>query len=177
MIFVPPPAVIHLVLLGPMGVGKTTTGRRLAETLERPFIDCDDQIEDRTGQTSRDVAAAAGVAVLHELEAEVLHAALDSTEPAVVTAAASAVDRSRGRAALAKQTCVLLRAPAAVIAARSDEQPHRRPTDPSERERLLRGRWERWLRLSAVVVDVGSLPPDVVVATILDGLGFGAAGE
>ena len=36
-------------LIGPMGAGKSTVGRRLAHMLKRRFIDCDKEIERRTG--------------------------------------------------------------------------------------------------------------------------------
>ena len=35
----------HIFLIGPMGVGKTTIGKRLADLLDRPFIDIDKEIE------------------------------------------------------------------------------------------------------------------------------------
>ena len=34
-----------LVLVGMMGVGKSTVGRKLAQLLERPFCDADEEIE------------------------------------------------------------------------------------------------------------------------------------
>jgi len=39
----------NIVLVGPMGVGKTTIGRALAKALEMDFIDSDQEIEKRTG--------------------------------------------------------------------------------------------------------------------------------
>ena len=39
----------NLILIGPMGAGKSTIGRRLAETLRRQFRDSDQVIEERTG--------------------------------------------------------------------------------------------------------------------------------
>lgn len=39
----------NLVLVGPMGAGKTSIGRRLAERLGLEFVDVDRSIEDRTG--------------------------------------------------------------------------------------------------------------------------------
>src|SRR3546814_837701 len=38
-----------IFLIGPMGAGKTTVGRRLAELRGLPFIDSDHEIEERTG--------------------------------------------------------------------------------------------------------------------------------
>ncbi|MGE3420348.1 MAG: shikimate kinase AroK [Bradyrhizobium sp.] len=41
----------RIFLVGPMGAGKTTIGRRLAKSLKRRFIDCDQELERRTGAT------------------------------------------------------------------------------------------------------------------------------
>jgi shikimate kinase len=38
-----------IFLVGPMGSGKTTVGRRVAELLGLEFVDCDEAIEKRTG--------------------------------------------------------------------------------------------------------------------------------
>ncbi|HHL43345.1 MAG TPA: shikimate kinase [Hellea balneolensis] len=40
-----------IALVGLMGVGKTTIGRRLAKRLEMPFYDTDDEIEKASGRT------------------------------------------------------------------------------------------------------------------------------
>ena len=39
----------HIFLVGPMGVGKTTIGKKLAGLLKRPFFDVDAEIETRCG--------------------------------------------------------------------------------------------------------------------------------
>jgi len=39
----------NIILIGPMGVGKTTIGRALAKQLHKEFVDSDQEIEDRTG--------------------------------------------------------------------------------------------------------------------------------
>ena len=51
----------NLFLVGPMGAGKTTVGRQLAELFRMPFIDMDHAIEAHTGAT---------VALIFELEGE-----------------------------------------------------------------------------------------------------------
>jgi shikimate kinase len=42
-------AATNIVLVGPMGAGKTSIGRRLAELLQLVFVDADRDIETRTG--------------------------------------------------------------------------------------------------------------------------------
>lgn len=51
----------NIFLVGPMGAGKTTVGRHLARLLEKDFVDCDREIEDRTG---------ASIPLIFELEGE-----------------------------------------------------------------------------------------------------------
>ncbi len=41
----------HLVLVGMMGVGKSTVGRIVASELGCPLFDSDDMIEERTGRS------------------------------------------------------------------------------------------------------------------------------
>lgn len=39
----------NIYLVGPMGAGKTTVGRHLADLLDRPFMDSDHELESKTG--------------------------------------------------------------------------------------------------------------------------------
>ncbi|MCY3803165.1 MAG: shikimate kinase [Gammaproteobacteria bacterium] len=39
----------HIILIGAMGVGKSSVGRKLAKKLKRPFFDSDQVIEEKTG--------------------------------------------------------------------------------------------------------------------------------
>ncbi|MGK0297071.1 MAG: shikimate kinase [Gammaproteobacteria bacterium] len=41
----------NIFLIGPMGVGKTTIGKRLAKKLDKVFLDSDKEIEKKTGAT------------------------------------------------------------------------------------------------------------------------------
>lgn len=51
----------NLFLIGPMGAGKSTIGRRLSAHFDLPFLDLDEEIEARTG---------ASVSLIFELEGE-----------------------------------------------------------------------------------------------------------
>lgn len=55
-----------------MGCGKTSVGRRLAELLGWTFIDLDEEIEKRIGQTIREVFAQRGEAHFRAIEREEL---------------------------------------------------------------------------------------------------------
>ncbi len=42
-------AASNIVFIGPMGSGKSTIGRRVADTLSMGFVDCDQELEQRLG--------------------------------------------------------------------------------------------------------------------------------
>ena len=51
----PAPDGAHLALVGLPGSGKTTTGRRVAGRLDRPFLDFDEEIERREGRSIAEI--------------------------------------------------------------------------------------------------------------------------
>jgi shikimate kinase len=83
-----------------MGSGKSTVARVMAERLHRVVLDSDDMIERRTGRTLRDIFATDGETVFRSIETEVLHEALQSTEPCIIAAAGGVVLSEANRAAL-----------------------------------------------------------------------------
>ena len=90
----------HLVLVGLMGVGKSTVGRLAAERLGRSLYDSDAMIEQRTGRTVREIFAADGEPAFRALETEVLREALAASPPAVIAAAGGVVLAEENRRAL-----------------------------------------------------------------------------
>ena len=58
----------HLILVGLPGAGKTTVGRLVAKTLDMPFVDVDDLIEESTGSSVREIFADRGEAAFRRLE-------------------------------------------------------------------------------------------------------------
>ena len=81
----------HLVLVGLMGVGKTTVGAILAQRLGRELVDSDLRIEALTGRTVKEILAEGGVEALRRHEADALFDALDDDEPRVIAAAGGVV--------------------------------------------------------------------------------------
>lgn len=127
----------HVVLIGPMGVGKTTIGRRLAERLGLRFTDSDDQLLEMVGMTARSYAAEHGVPALHEAEVEALMQAL-SRPPSVIAAAASVADSPTALATLAisRARVVVLEAPLEVTWKRITASQKRRDVTRDELARL-----------------------------------------
>lgn len=66
----------HVVLIGTMGAGKTTVGRKLAERRGLSFRDTDHDVEARAGRSVSDIFVDSGEATFRELEAAAVAAAL-----------------------------------------------------------------------------------------------------
>lgn len=161
----------HLVIVGAMGVGKTTVGSLLAFELGLAFHDSDASLEARTGATGAVIVDRFGVDHLHELELEVFLSACESQFRSVISPAASVVDHEAGRTAMARNTTIWLTAPDHVLEERTGTEGHRRDIDSEEREHL-RLRRQPWLdEVSHLTVDTGKATADEVVATILERLG------
>lgn len=90
----------HVVLVGMMGVGKSTVGRAVAAELQRPLFDSDEMIEAAVGRTVREIWKSDGEAAFRELETATLRTALDMDEPSVIAAAGGVVLSERNREAL-----------------------------------------------------------------------------
>lgn len=160
----------HLVLVGMMGVGKTTTGRRVADALGRRFLDSDDEIERRTGRTVAQIFETDGEAAFRAVETEVLLDALSSPEPAVIAAAGGTVLSEENRRALrGGGTVVWLRAPTELLVSRVAGSTHRPAItdDPAGTlARLAEAREALYAEVADIVVDA-SLDADAVVGQIL----------
>lgn len=62
------PHIPHVILVGLPGCGKTTVGRAVADRLNRPFVDLDEEIERREGESIGQIFGERGEAYFRELE-------------------------------------------------------------------------------------------------------------
>ncbi len=120
-----------IALVGLMGVGKTTVGRRLARRLRLPFADGDVEIEAAAAMTVSDIFAQYGESEFRAGEARVMRRLLEGPRKVIATG---------GGAMLNPETRELMRARAVTVWMRADleivaQRVQRRDTRP-----LLRGR-------------------------------------
>ena len=141
---------IHIVLLGPMGAGKTTLGLALAERLEAEFVDSDQGIFELTGVSAAEIALHNGVPYLHDLESSLLKGLLSLLTRSVIAAAASVVDDEATRVEMSRHKCIWVEADSATLAERREAGLHRRNMTDAEAEELNRTR-----RLKAVDLVIG----------------------
>jgi shikimate kinase len=162
-----------IALVGLMGAGKSTVGRRLANRLNLPFSDGDDVVELAAGMSVSDIFSSLGEAAFREGEAKVMRRLLEG--PPLVLATGGGAMMNADTRALLKQHAVTvwLRADIRVIASRVQ----RRDTRP-----LLRGK-DAFQTLTAmaavryphyaeadVIVDVGGGAHSQAVEAIISGL-------
>ncbi|MBY0422525.1 MAG: shikimate kinase [Parvularculaceae bacterium] len=121
-----PPFDRSVVLVGMMGAGKTTVGRRLAPRLGLPFFDADAEIEHAAGMSVSDLFALHGEASFRRGEAQVIARLLAGPPHVLATGGGAVLDA--GTRALIRQhgISVWLRADIDTIFRRAT----RRPTRP-----------------------------------------------
>ncbi|WP_300257136.1 shikimate kinase [uncultured Alistipes sp.] len=74
-----------IFLVGYMGCGKSTLGRRLARRLGVPFVDTDSRVEEREGASVSDLFRYEGEQRFREIEREVLDASIAEYPSAVIS--------------------------------------------------------------------------------------------
>lgn len=87
----------NLVLVGPMGAGKTSIGRRLAERFGLAFVDADHYVEERTGATIAAIFEHVGEAGFRERERAALAELLAGEGRLVATGGGAVLDADNRR--------------------------------------------------------------------------------
>lgn len=146
----------HVVLVGMMGAGKTTVGKRAARLLDRPFVDADAELVRRSGRSVADWFAAEGEAGFRRAESDVLADLLARTEATVVAAGGGVVVEAANRRRLNRPDAfvVWLHADPAFLAARVTRKEHRPllAADPAEALHRLAAERDPWYAEVADVV-------------------------
>src|SRR6202521_5500896 len=133
-----------VVLVGMMGAGKSTIGRRLSARLRLPFLDADIEIETAAGMSIPDIFETRGEADFRDGEARVIARLLDSG-PGVLATGGGAFMREEDRSRIRdKAVSIWLKADADIImrrVKRRADRPLLRTADPAATVgRLIRER-------------------------------------
>src|SRR3954464_7576578 len=81
-----------IVLVGLMGAGKTTVGRRLAKRLGLPFVDSDEEIEKAADRKISDIFERLGEAGFRDGERRVMRRLIDGPPKVIATGGGAFVD-------------------------------------------------------------------------------------
>ena len=162
----------HIALIGLMGTGKSTVGRRLAKRINYGFFDTDDELQLSTGRTVRDIFATDGEDAFRDLEAQTLSDACARVEPLVIAVAGGGVLRQSNQILITHMThriwltADLELITRRVIARALKKQGHRPLLDDDPRARLAQLPNERsavYASLATSTVDVTDLKINEVV--------------
>jgi shikimate kinase len=128
-----------IVLVGLMGAGKSTVGRRLARRLGLPFIDSDQAIEDAAGFSAGELFERFGDADFRDGERRLVARLIDGTVRVIATGGGAYVDPRTRKLLNERAITVWLDAPVDVLAERTG----RRNTRPLLRRGNRTGTLER----------------------------------
>ncbi|WP_291839584.1 shikimate kinase [Brevundimonas sp.] len=129
-----------IALVGLMGVGKSTVGRRLARRLGLPFADGDIEIEAAAGMTVSDIFASLGEGDFRAGEARVMRRLLEGPRLVLATGGGAMLNAETRALMKTNAMTVWMRADLETIAqrvARRDTRPLLRGKDPLETLRTL----------------------------------------
>ena len=171
----------NLILVGPMGAGKSTIGRLLAKELRLPFKDSDKEIEQRTGASIPLIFDVEGEGGFREREQAVI-ADLCRLDGVVLATGGGAVLREDNRKALRAGGRVVYLCTSVdqqlERTARDRNRPLLQAADPrGVLANLMAVRDPLYRSIADVIIETDERPPRLVVMEILDRLASLAPGE
>jgi shikimate kinase len=162
-----------IVLVGMMGAGKSSVGRRLASRLGLPFVDADSEIELAAGMSIPDIFAERGEAEFRSGEARVIGRLLEAG-PQVLATGGGAFQNADTRAAIhTKGVSVWLKADFEVLMRRirrRNDRPMLKTADPADTlRRLIAERYPVYAGAD-LTIESREVPHGIIVDEILAAL-------
>ena len=163
-----------IVLVGMMGVGKSSIGRRLAAQLGIPFVDADSEIEKAAGMSVADIFSRHGEADFRSGEARVIARLLEGGPQVLATGGGAFMNAHTRHIIRDKGVSVWLRAELDVLLRRISKRRNERPLlqsgDPAETLRALLAEREPTYAQADLTVQSREVTHDAVVADIVTAL-------
>lgn len=162
-----------VVLVGMMGAGKSTIGRRLAARLRLPFVDADNEIEAAAGMPIPEIFELHGEPHFRDGEARVISRLLDGGSGVIATGG-GAVMRDETRERIRRQAVsIWLKADAEVImrrVKRRADRPLLKTADPAATIGRLIGEREPFYQQADLTIASRDVPHDKIVDECVDAL-------
>ncbi|HEX4710433.1 shikimate kinase [Phenylobacterium sp.] len=162
-----------IALVGLMGVGKSSVGRRLANALDLPFRDADTEVEAAAGRSISDIFVDLGEDAFREGERRVIARLLDQ-EPHVLATGGGAFMNEQTRALIkSKAVSVWLKADLEILArrvSRKDTRPLLAGKDPLVvLQSLAEARYPVYAQAD-IAVETGDAAHHVTVEQVIEAL-------
>ena len=162
-----------IVMIGLMGCGKSSVGRRLANAIGLPFNDADEEIEKAAGKSIPDIFADYGEAHFRDRESRII-ARLLSSGPQILATGGGAYMRPETREMIAASgIAVWLRADLSVLmnrVLRRDNRPLLKTADPEAKMRQLIDERYPVYALADITVDSRETSHEDTVRQVIAGL-------
>ena len=158
-----------IVLVGMMGAGKTSIGRRLAEKLGLPFVDADAEIETAAGKTIPEIFAEHGEAYFRDGERRVMLRLLCGSQKVLATGGGAFMNSETRLAVKQRGVSIWLKASYDVLLARVKKRGNRpmlKTDDPEATlKRLIEERYPVYAEAD-ITVESREVPHETIVAEI-----------
>jgi shikimate kinase len=162
-----------IVLVGMMGAGKSTIGRRLSARLRLPFLDADTEIEAAAGMSIPDIFETHGEPHFRDGEARVIARLLDGG-PVVLATGGGAFMREETRSRIgSKAVSIWLKADTDIImrrVKRRADRPLLQTADPAATVERLIGEREPVYQHADITIWSRDVPHDKIVDECIDAL-------
>jgi shikimate kinase len=169
-----------IALVGLMGAGKTSIGRRLAQRLGLPFLDADAEIEAAAGTTIEEIFRRHGEMAFRDGERRVIARLLDNPTHVLATGGGAFMDASTRELLRSRAITVWLRADLELMLARvgrRNNRPLLKNGDPRVvLERLMAERYPIYAEADITVESIDG-PADATVERVLEALAARAASQ
>ncbi len=164
-----------IALVGMMGVGKSTVGKKLAESLGAPFVDSDDEIVRAAGLSVQEIFARHGEPEFRRGERRVIERLLNGPPVVLATGGGAYMDADTRSLLKEKATTVWLRADLDLIwkrVNRRDTRPLLKRDNPKQVLADLLAVRAPIYAGADIAIDSGDGPASDAVKAIRDAMGF-----
>ena len=162
-----------VVLVGLMGAGKSTVGRRLASLLGIPFVDSDEAIEEAAQRSVSEIFEQFGEAHFRDGERRVIARLMESGPAVIATGGGAFIDDDTRASILKRAIAVWLDCDIATLVARTrrrDTRPLLRGGNPQEiLTRLHRERAPAYAE-APIRIEAGDVPHQQTALRILEAI-------
>jgi len=162
-----------VVLVGMMGAGKSTIGRRLSARLRLPFLDADLEIEAAAGMSIPDIFETHGEPHFRDGEARVIARLLDSGPGIIATGGGAFLREDTRNRIRDKAVSLWLKADADIImkrVKRRADRPLLQTADPAATVERLIGEREPFYRHADLMIWSRDVPHEKIVDECIDAL-------
>jgi len=160
-----------IVLVGIMGVGKSTIGKRLSQYLDIPFVDADKEIEKAAGMSIQDIFDQFGEEAFRSGERKVIKRLLGEGQKILATGGGAFMDEV-SRADIAENgVSIWLKADLEILMKRVQRRPDRpllKTEDPEQTMKALLDERNPVYAMADLEVESRTVSRDVIAGEVVD---------